>query len=38
MMMVVGKVGVPKNEGMAMMEMEMRDLSGWKEAAKFCPS
>lgn len=27
MMMVVGKAGVPKNEGRGMMEMEKRDLS-----------
>ena len=38
MMMVVGKVGAPKNEGREKMEREMRDLSGWKEEARFCPS
>lgn len=38
MMMVVGKGGVPKNEGTGMMQMEMIDLSGWKEVVRSCPS
>jgi hypothetical protein len=38
MKMVVGKVGVPKNEVRGMMEREMGGLIGWKEGARFCPS
>jgi hypothetical protein len=38
MMMDVGKVGVPRSERRGMTMREKRDLSGWNEVVKFCPS